>query len=126
MLVSCGNKTSENGEKGILDSMFKTNNTPKCDDLEVTSTVLTILQENSRNLIDEYGRHSTMIDPNKSKIINIMTTSKDDDLSICNCEGTVKTELQEGNVIYSAQKNSEGEVIVKVEDAGPFRFKFDK
>ena len=107
------------------------NSAPKCDDKEVIETAISILNENSRSLIDEFGRNSILIDPKKAKIKNIMTKSSDGELKSCGCEGTIETNLtssvsQVGSVSYSAQKNSEGEVIVNVDDAGPFRLDIKK
>ncbi|MEB3380379.1 hypothetical protein VL762_11775 [Flavobacterium psychrophilum] len=115
ILSSCGNKASE---------------TPKCDDKEVTETVSSILLENKNSLIDEFGKNGVILNENDMKIINVITTNKNDELKSCNCEGTLESYTDngvkittEGNVIYFAQKNSEGEVVVKIDDAGPFNIK---
>lgn len=130
ILSSCGNNSSKkDGETGILDSMFSKNDSPKCDDKEVTETVSSILLENRTSLIDKYGRNGVLLNEKDIKIKNIMTTSINDELKSCNCEGSIESYISgidmttEGNVIYTAQKNSEGEVIVKVDDAGPFNLK---
>lgn len=96
---------------------------PKCEDKEILGTVISLLSENSMSLIDNYGRNSVMIDTAKAEIDNIMTTSTNPELNSCGCEGTLILPNHEGIVKYSAQKNSEGEIIVKVDDAGPFQFK---
>ena len=128
VLSSCGNKTSENGEKGILDSMFTSNNAPKCDDKEVTETVSSILLENRGTLIDGFGRNGVILNEKDIKIKNILTKNINEELKSCNCEGSLESHLSgmttEGNVTYTAQKNSEGEIIVKVDDAGPFKLNF--
>ena len=112
ILSSCGNNSSKkDGETGILDSMFSSNDSPKCDDPQVTETVLSILNENTLSL-----RIDTL-DVEKTKIINIMTTSNDDKLKTCGCEGTIESTSQKGTVSYVAQKNANDEVIVKVDDA---------
>ena len=52
-----------------------------------------------------------------------MTKSVDKEIKLCNCEGTYIEENEfEGNVTYSAQKNSEGDVIIQIENAGPMNF----
>jgi hypothetical protein len=120
ILTSCKN---ESNEKGILDSIISSNDTPKCDDEDVKNTVLSILKENSQSLITNSGRSGILISKHP-KIINIMTKSKDDDLKLCGCEGAF-IDLYKGNVIYTAQKNSAGEVIVNLEDAGTFELNMD-
>ena len=112
---------------GLITLVSCGNNAPKCDDKEVTETVLSILSENSKSLVDQYGRNSIIIDPKTAKIKNIMTPSADDELNSCGCEGTIETNESflpgEGSVNYTAQKNSEGEIIVKVDNTGPFNTK---
>lgn len=108
------------------------NSTPKCDDKEVTKTVISILEENPYSLSYENGRSSGVaIDRKKAKVKNIMTTKTDDGLNICGCEGTVESPIGinsstiEGSVSYSAQKNSEDKVVVKVDNVGPFKIKLN-
>ena len=95
-------------------------NAPKCDDPKIIETVLSILTENTGDLLTEYGQNHVIINAENTKITNIMTVSNDEKLKSCGCEGTVDTETYEGNVKYVAQENSEGEIIVKIDDAGPF------
>lgn len=102
------------------------NNAPKCDDSEVTKMVISLLSENSRSLIDVHGdTRSVIVVPGKAKIKNIMTTSTDSELNSCGCEGIIETGApvypHKGSVDYFAQKNSDGDIIVKVNNAGPFK-----
>ena len=120
ILSSCKNGANE---KGVLDSIISSNDTPKCDDEDVKNTVLSILKENMHSIPNGVGNGGILISKNP-KIINIMTKSKDDDLKLCGCEGTF-VDLYKGNVIYTAQKNSEGEVIVNLEDTGTFEINMD-
>lgn len=101
---------------------------PKCDDPQVIETVFSILAENRDGLLDEYGRNGVAA-PNKenAKMKNIMTLNEDEKLNTCGCKGSLIIEggaKNEGVVEYSAQKNSEGEVVVNVESAGPFSINF--
>jgi hypothetical protein len=99
------------------------NDAPKCDDEDVKKTVISILVENRDNIYSEGGSSVSFFLTGKGTFKNIMTKSIDKEINLCNCEGTYTQEKAfEGNVTYSAQKNSEGEVIVKVENAGPMNF----
>ncbi len=98
------------------------NDTPKCDDKEINQTVISLLTENKNDLTDNNGNSVGLFfnNENDGTIKNIMTKSKDNELKICNCEGTYQDTVIIGNINYTAQKNSEGEIIVKIENAGPF------
>lgn len=99
------------------------NDTPKCDDPEVTGTVIAIIKDQSNSFYTSSGA-KVIINNEDSEITNVMTKSNDKELKLCGCEGTFEGIPYIGNIIYSAQKNSEGEVIVKIEEAGPFEYKF--
>lgn len=127
ILSSCKNSSNRNS---ILDSIFSSNETPKCDDKQVTETVTEILIDNVSNLIHNNGRGGVFLIPKDTKIKNIITRNANNELKSCNCEGTVmsgfnsKSYRETGNVSYTVQKNSEGEVIISVDNAGPFEFSF--
>lgn len=130
IMSSCGNNsTNKKNENGILESIISKDNVPKCEDQEVTETVAAILLENRNSLITKDGRNGVLLNEKDIKINNIMTTNINNELKSCNCEGAVLSYISgidmttEGNVIYTAQINSEGAVVVKVEDAGPFTLK---
>jgi hypothetical protein len=97
---------------------------PNCNDEEITNTVFRILEENNEILIDNNGNRAFIYNVNteNSKIDNIMTTSVDGNLKICNCEGNIKigdTIIYRGSIMYTAQKNANDEVLVKVESVSP-------
>ncbi len=133
ILTSCGNNSSEkNSESGILDSMFSSNDAPKCDDPEVLETVLSILEENKNELRTNRGDlfYTTRVINNETaEITNILTKSKDDELKSCDCEGTLYLKnldnkiFANGNVSYFTQINSKGETIVQINVAGPMEYK---
>ena len=120
ILSSCKNGANENG---ILESITSSNDTPKCDDEKVLKTAITILKENQQNLPLQSGRNGALISE-YAKITNIMTKSKDDELKLCGCEGSF-VDMYKGHITYTAQKNSEGEVIVNVEDVAPLEINMD-
>ena len=123
ILTSCGNKSSEKSEDGILESTFSSNDAPKCEDEEVKKTVISSLVENRENIYTERGSSVSFFLTGKGKLKNIMTKSVDKEIKLCNCEGTYIEENEfEGNVTYSAQKNSEVDVIIQIENAGPMNF----
>ena len=131
------------------------NSTPKCDDPEVLKTILQIFKENNIEIMyaDGYGsvKGDTLSSAN-TKITDILTTKKDNDLNSCGCEGKLsieskyiskeleykngefhqaeigveKTSIREGLMQYTAQRNSENELIVKVENVEPLTLKSNK
>lgn len=115
---------------GLITLSSCADNTPKCDDKKVTDLVLSILDDNKENLqanISIFGLlpFKTFKKEN-AKVINIMTISSDEKLSICGCEGSVKVMTKKSdslinNITYTAQMNSENEVVVKVNNVGPFQ-----
>ena len=119
-LSSCGNKA------------------PKCEDKKVTELVLSILDDNKDKLQGNLPIFGLVpfrtFKKENSKVANIMTTSSDDKLLICGCEGSVeawteksddgkKTDTLVSTITYTAQMNSEKEIIVKVNDVKPFEMK---
>ena len=135
ILTSCGNKSSEKkDENNVLDSMFSSNDAPKCDDPQVIETVFSILKENEQII---NGNVDLPINDYKNpEITNIITTAKDDELKSCNCEGTASVVIEgmelvggersadykpQSNVSYFAQKNDKGEIIVQVNSVDTFR-----
>lgn len=119
-LISCGNKA------------------PKCEDKKVTDLVLSVLDDNKDKLqlnLPIFGLIPlNTFKKENSKVTNIMTTSSDDKLLICGCEGSVaawieksnnekKADTLVSNITYTAQMNSENEIIVKVNDVEPFEMK---
>ncbi|MFV5700274.1 hypothetical protein ACM55F_00220 [Flavobacterium sp. XS2P12] len=97
---------------------------PNCNDEEITNTVFQILEENNEILINENGNRAFIynVSAKDSKIDNIMTTSIDNSLKICNCEGNIKigdTIIYRGSIKYTAQKNENDDLIVKVESVSP-------
>lgn len=95
---------------------------PKCDNPQVIESVFSILNQNRGNLVDEYGGHSigTISKIYNDKITNIMTTIEDENLHSCGCEGSLVKGNKAADIIYSAQKNSSGKFIVKVDNVGTF------
>jgi len=133
---SCKNSLEKNDENGFLESIISKDDTPKCDDPKVIETVLSIMNDNKNNIRSSYGSTSMSvkdINNETSEIRNILTKSKDKELMSCNCEGTLSLpnnypELETDvrvvvNVSYFIQKNSEGEIVTQINDAGPFEFK---
>ncbi len=122
ILCSCKN---ESNEKGILDTLIATDDTPKCEDEEVKSTVISLLTENKNDLTSAEGHSVGLFFNNKNdgKIINLLTKSKDKELKTCTCEGNYEDETIVGSVSYTAQKNSEGEIIVQIDYAGAFQLR---
>ncbi|TDE46534.1 hypothetical protein E0I26_00160 [Flavobacterium rhamnosiphilum] len=97
---------------------------PNCNNEEITNTVFQILEENNEILINENGNRAFIynVSAKDSKIDNIMTTSFDNSLKICNCEGNIKigdTIIYKGSIKYTAQKNENDDLIVKVESVSP-------
>jgi hypothetical protein len=117
------------------------NNVPKCDDPEVFKTIYSILSENKDKIGDEYGHYPLYFYPNEKinseniSVTEIITNKKDTELNSCGCEGKLsidKVEVDgniegkmkyEGLIEYSAQKNSEDNIIVKVENISPLDLK---
>lgn len=99
------------------------NDTPKCDDPEIQETVIQLIVENRTSL--EYLVSLIARDEKNLNIDNIMTTSENSELNSCGCEATLNLLRDEGrkpiktNISYTAQKNSQGEVIVKIENLDP-------
>ena len=110
------------------------NNVPKCDDPEVFNTIYSIINENKDKLRNESGNRSLIelltknITSENTKITEIMTTKNDTELNSCGCEGkliiTREGSTTEGLIEYTAQKNSENEIIVKVENIPVLQDKF--
>ena len=117
------------------------NNVPKCDDPEVFKTIYSILNENKDKIGDEYGHFPLYfyldenINSDNISVTEIITNKKDTELNSCGCEGKLsinKVEVDgniegkmkyEGLIQYSAQKNSEDNIIVKVENISPLELK---
>lgn len=123
ILCACGGNNSSSENKSI----FTSDETPKCEDSEVTNTVLSMLNENITELyLENMNSPGGVYIGESAKIKNIMTTNKNEELKSCGCEGTIESGLfnekfiHKANVSYVAQKNSEGEIIVKIEDVGAF------
>ncbi len=135
ILTSCSNKSSEKkDENSVLDSMFSSNDAPKCDDPQVIETVFSILKENEQ--IINGNVNYPINDYINPEITNIITTSKDNELKSCNCEGTASVTIEgielvggersddykpHSNVSYFAQKNDKGEIIVQVNSVDAFQ-----
>ena len=127
ILTSCTKKTNESG---FFDSVFSSD-VPKCEDEDVKNTVISILIENRIKLgLNSEWIEESMLTGN-GKLKNILTKSINEELKSCNCEGTYTQEIEAqgvkglllGNIIYTAQKNSEGEIIVNIEETGIFETK---
>lgn len=101
-----------------------TDDTPKCDAELVKKDVLNILDQNKMRLIDKFGTTGRIAPyfnaKGDGKIVNIITKSIDKEIKLCNCESLYEDERVKGQVTYIAQKNSEGDVIIRIENAGPF------
>lgn len=136
LLSSCGNGSSK--ASGNSDSLFSSG-VPKCDDSEVTNYVIAILKQNVASFkIKSFDKEFPLImysskyseDKISVKIDNIMALSENEDLKSCGCEGVVKMTTQSdsltfliSSVSYEAQKNTQGETIVKVSNLGAFEAK---
>lgn len=111
---------------GLISLSSCEKNVPKCDDPEVIKTLYSILNENKNKLRNEAGSRSLIelltkeISSENTKIANIVTTKKDNELNSCNCEGKVIIEREgsttEGELEYTTQTTSEKEIIVKIEN----------
>ena len=139
LLSSCGNGSSKGN--GNLDSLFS-DDVPKCDDSLVANYVVAILKQNKASFkIEAFGNEYPLYQYSSKysgenismKIDNIMTLSKNEDLKSCGCEGVIKMTTPGdtlssllSTVSYEAQKNSQGEVIVKVSNLGAFEVKSSK
>lgn len=139
LLSSCGNGSSKGN--GNLDSLFS-DDVPKCGDSVVSNYVISILKQNKGAFkIEAFGEEfplyqysSKYLDENIGlKLDNIMTLSEDEDLKSCGCEGVVKMTTPNdtskslvSSVSYEAQKNPQGEVIVKVSNLSAFKVKHSK
>ena len=126
------------------------NNVPKCDDADVLKTIYAIIYENKDKIENIYGQHPLGLYPEEKinteniEITEIMTSNKDSELNSCGCEakisianlqhngidsnGELAIELDqktrnEGIIQYTAQNNSEDNIIVKVENISPLELK---
>lgn len=126
------------------------NNVPKCDDADVLKTIYAIINENKDKIENSYGQHPLGLYPEEKinaeniEITEIITSNKDSELKSCGCEakisianlqhngldsnGELAIELDqkarnEGTIQYTAQNNSEDNIIVKVENITPLELK---
>ena len=105
-------------------------NVPKCNDPEVLKIIYSVINENKDKMtfdaeifgIMPYGNKKELTSENL-EITNLLTKSKDAELSSCGCEGklTIKNISEENTVLeglieYTAQKDTENNIIVKVEN----------
>ncbi len=128
IFYSCKENSNENNSE---NSIFSSNETVKCDDKDVITTVISILYEKDGQIpIDYFDTGNVRYIGDKSfitqtSINNILTVNLNKELNSCNCEGSLyyKNPTKDGidangSIKYLAQKNSQGEIIVKVEDIG--------
>lgn len=103
------------------------NNVPKCDEPEVFETIYSILRENKDEMKNEYGFSPLFgikdeeINAKSIQISDILTTKNDNELKSCSCEGTITimnndSLVGKGIIEYSAQKNSDDNIVVKLEN----------
>ena len=128
IFYSC--KENSNEEKSE-NSIFSSNETIKCDDKDVITTVLSIIFEKEGQIPIKYWDGGNVFyfgDKSfipQTSINNILTLKLDKELNSCSCEGSLyyKNRVKDGidakgSIKYLAQKNSQGEIIVKVENVG--------
>ena len=128
IFYSC--KENSNEEKSE-NSIFSSSETIKCDDKDVITTVISIIFEKDGQIpIKYWDGGNVLYMGNKSyipqtSINNILTLNLDKEINSCNCEGALyyKNPAKDGidakgSIKYLAQKNSEGKIIVKVDNIG--------
>lgn len=99
-----------------LSNCDKFDDTPKCSDLEIQETVISILQEKGTRILKE-NRH----------LEHIITTEKNSELKSCGCQATLPGEywyISRGynnknwinpTIYYDVQKTDNGEHMVTVD-----------
>lgn len=120
IVLSCKKTEENNAEKQTTVTETTVLQAPKCGDKEVKEALMSSIQKEGTlymlfldNILDTPIK--------KIEFNNILTRSQNNDLQKCECEADfieefTNDEQRTGHIYYFAQKDSEGNVIVKQQD----------
>jgi hypothetical protein len=118
--MSCKKTEENNTENQNAVTETTVSQAPICGDKEVKEALMSSIQKEGTEymlFLDEIG--DTPI--KKIEFNNILTRSQNNDLQKCECEADfieefTNGEKRTGHIYYFAQKDSEGNIIVKQQD----------
>nr|WP_315130247.1 hypothetical protein [uncultured Flavobacterium sp.] len=119
--MSCKKTEGNNAENQNAVTETTDTQTPKCSDKVVKEALMSSIKQGLFDGLAIIDTSAVPLTIKKDEIKNILTRSKNNDLQKCECETDYIREFTNGeqridHIYYFAQKDSEGNVIVKQQE----------